>query len=262
MSSFQGLSFWDCDGTIYRGAWMIEIVQELVARGIWPRTVWTQIQTARELFDQREISKKAYHFLLVDAYVEHFKGIDVQLFSRVCQTVVDKNRYNSQRFSGWLIERLRSLNYFLTMVSASPLQVVEPFGRFLGFNKVFATILEEADGLLVGDRDIMHDENKVKACREIIYQHPNAKEKIFAFGDTVGDLPMLNFIHQQGGSSVCINPDKKLSEAANRNNWLVVLESSEVINFLRGREVIAQGFFEKQNMSYLFGQEKIEEFFQ
>lgn len=103
------------------------------------------------------------------------------------------------------------------LVSAEPVEIVEPLGAFLG---VDGTIGSQAtvgvDGRYTGEATTwVYGPDKAVAIRSLAEQRRLDLAASFAYSDSATDLPMLEAV----GHPCCINPDRALSRTARRRGW-------------------------------------------
>lgn len=105
-------------------------------------------------------------------------------------------RHLARRLRPEVKERLdwhRSRGDRVVVVSASPEVYVGPAGRLLGVDGVIATRLEVSDGMLTGRYEGANcrGEEKVRRFREWIEAGPGHPARIWAYGNSRGDLRLL-----------------------------------------------------------------------
>ncbi|MFN8038386.1 MAG: HAD-IB family hydrolase [Acidimicrobiales bacterium] len=103
------------------------------------------------------------------------------------------------------------------LVSAEPVEIVEPLGAFLG---VDGTIGSEAtvgsDGRYTGEAATwVYGPDKAVAIRALADRRGLDLAASFAYSDSATDLPMLEVV----GHPRCINADRALSRTARRRGW-------------------------------------------
>lgn len=105
----------------------------------------------------------------------------------------------------------------VVIISSSPVEVVEPLGRFLGADEVIGTVSEVDDqGRYTGSLEFYaYAEGKATALREMASQRGFDLSECFAYSDSATDLPMLELV----GHPVAVNPDKELKAIADERGW-------------------------------------------
>ncbi|HFD32599.1 MAG TPA: HAD-IB family hydrolase [Gammaproteobacteria bacterium] len=156
-------------------------------------------------------------------YYRHFKGIKV---SEIDQAIEDKvlpfikNKVFPQAIEE--IERLKSENYYIVLVSASLKNIVRPLVKELNVNDYIATELEVKDGVYTGrvKGNFINYVNKQKAIEVYCKEHKISANHIVAYGNSKWDIPML----QAANEAFVVNPDKKLTKwseikASDKKSW-------------------------------------------
>lgn len=105
------------------------------------------------------------------------------------------------------------------LVSASPVELVEPLGRYLGVSRVIASRagVDEA-GRYTGTMEFWaYGPHKADAIREVAAAEGYDLGACAAYSDSVTDLPMLEVV----GRPVVVNPDRDLARVAAERGWEV-----------------------------------------
>jgi HAD superfamily hydrolase (TIGR01490 family) len=115
------------------------------------------------------------------------------------------------------IEIHRNKNAYLIILSSSISAFCELFREKLNFNHAFSTVMETKNGYLTGQTlgEFCHGEEKLIRLKEFCLINNFTLEKVYFYSDSVDDLPTLSAI----GFPVCINPDNKLRQIADKNKW-------------------------------------------
>ena len=108
----------------------------------------------------------------------------------------------------------------VVIISSSPVEVVEPLGRFLGADEVIGTVSEVDDqGRFTGALEFYaYGEGKAKAIRRMAIERGFDLAECYAYSDSATDLPMLELV----GHPVAVNPDKELKEIATDKEWPIL----------------------------------------
>jgi HAD superfamily hydrolase (TIGR01490 family) len=99
-------------------------------------------------------------------------------------------------------------------------RVMQPLAEFLGAAELIATRLAERDGLFTGELacEPIADEEKRVLVRRYAETHGIDLAQSYAYGDSCGDLPMLECV----GHPVAVNPGRRLRSLAAGQGWRVV----------------------------------------
>jgi HAD superfamily hydrolase (TIGR01490 family) len=141
----------------------------------------------------------------------------VALNADIVPKLIDRVRPESMR----LIEQHRDAGRATYIVSASPLELVEPLAKALGMTAGIGTRSRIVDGIYTGDLDgpFCYAEGKVEAIAQIARWEHLDLDRCWAYSDSASDLPMLRAV----GHAVAVNPDSKLERVAGEEGWPVVV---------------------------------------
>ncbi len=119
------------------------------------------------------------------------------------------------------IELHRNKNAGLIILSSSISDFCDLFREKLNFDHAFSTIMETKNGFLTGQTfgDFCHGHEKLNRLNEFCIQNQYRLEEVYFYSDSIDDLPTLKAI----GHPICINPDKKLRQIANKNRWPIYI---------------------------------------
>ena len=98
--------------------------------------------------------------------------------------------------------------------------VMRPLAEFLGADELIALRLVERDGVLTGEPDgpPVAEEHKATLLREYARRNEVDLERSFAYGNSLGDAPMLAAV----GQAVAVNPDRRLRVLADELGWRII----------------------------------------
>jgi HAD superfamily hydrolase (TIGR01490 family) len=122
-----------------------------------------------------------------------------------------------------LVEQHRHAGRATFIVSASPVELVEPFAKALGMTAGIGTRSEIVDGRYTGELagPFCYGPGKVEAIAELARWEGFDLAQCWAYSDSASDLPMLEAV----GHPVAVNPDAKLARVAGQRGWPVVVFS-------------------------------------
>ncbi len=223
----QKFAIFDIDGTIFRSSLLIELMEALIHEGVLPAKTIKAYADTRSKWLNREGSYEDYINAVVCAFELHIKGISVKRLKTISNQVVARSGKRIYRYTRDLIKTLHAKNYFLLAISNSPLDIVTPFCKNLGFNKVYARRYETNDkGKFTGKiqyLDLISDKAKILK-RAIVKENLTLKNSI-GIGDSEADIPFLKLV----ANPICFNPNQKLYTIAKRRGWKIIVERKDVI---------------------------------
>lgn len=106
------------------------------------------------------------------------------------------------------------------VISSSPVEVVEPLGKYLGIDRMIGTrsALDE-HGKYTGELEFYaYGVGKATAMEELAAAEDIDLSASYAYSDSLTDAPMLQIV----GHPVAVNPDRELRELAQKNDWQIM----------------------------------------
>jgi HAD superfamily hydrolase (TIGR01490 family) len=106
------------------------------------------------------------------------------------------------------------------IVSASPVELVEPLARALGMEGGIGTRSETHDGVYTGQLDgpFCYGDGKRIIIEKIAASRGYDLRLSYSYSDSSSDLPMLELV----GHPVAVNPDSPLEAVAHQRGWPIV----------------------------------------
>lgn len=224
-------AFFDIDGTLFRSSLLIELVDELVAAGLFPKSVQTDYAAAHEAWLSRQGTYEDYIAAVIDTFLTHIKGVKYTDFAEVGHRVVARKGKRVYRFTRDYIKRLKDDGYALIAISQSPKIILDDFCTEYGFDKVYGRMYAvDAENCFTGETmDEQIIQNKANIVERVFEHHPElTPEGSIAVGDTEGDVSLLESV----SVPVCFNPNQALYDHAKQQNWHVVVERKDVVYHL------------------------------
>ena len=122
-----------------------------------------------------------------------------------------------------LVERHRHASRATYIVSASPVELVEPLAKALGMTAGIGTVSEIHDGVYTGGLagPFCYGPGKVEAITDLAKWENLDLAQCYAYSDSASDLPMMEAV----GHPVAVNPDARLERIAQQNGWPIVVFS-------------------------------------
>jgi len=118
-----------------------------------------------------------------------------------------------------LIHEHQAAGRLVFIVSASPVEIVEPLARYLGVDDFLGTRSEiDDEGRYSGRMEFYcFGPAKREAMERVALERGIDLAESYAYSDSATDLPMLECV----GHPVVVNPDRELARAAKENEWEV-----------------------------------------
>jgi HAD superfamily phosphoserine phosphatase-like hydrolase len=223
----RSVAIFDIDGTIFRSSVLIELVERLIERGLFPDEAREGYAHERSMWLSRRGSYEAYMMAVIEVFETHLRGVYYGDFADVAEEVMYEQREWVYRYSRELIERLKAQNYYLLAISQSPKTALDVFGEHFGFDKVYGRIYEigpenRFTGHVVDEQIIG---NKANVVRRAVQKEGVTLEGSIGVGDTEGDIGFLELVEMP----ICFNPNSSLYRYARRMGWQIVVERKDVI---------------------------------
>ena len=107
------------------------------------------------------------------------------------------------------------------IVSASPIELVEPLAIALGMTGGIGTKGEVDNGVYTGrlDGPFCYGEGKAEAITTLATQRNIDLAHSWSYSDSMSDLPMMEIV----GNAVAVNPDAELAALSRSRGWPVVI---------------------------------------
>jgi HAD superfamily hydrolase (TIGR01490 family) len=223
----QPVAFFDIDGTLFRSSLIVELVEQFVAKGIFPKSAEEQYRTELTAWLDRDGAYRDYIDAVVATFLAHIKGVHYGTFADAGKEIVAEHGRKVYTYTRDLLTELKAEGYYLVAISHSPKTLVDSFCIQYGFDKVYGHLYEigEDDCLTGGyiDRHLIMD--KANIVRRVFEKEDVREEDSTAVGDTEGDIPVLELVERP----ICFNPNALLYHHAQRTGWPVVVERKDVI---------------------------------
>jgi HAD superfamily hydrolase (TIGR01490 family) len=216
----QQAAFFDLDKTVIARASMIAFGRPfhragLLSRRVLLRALWGQLVYLWLGASEKKLVKTRDAALKLTRGWEQAKvrAIVRETIDEVIEPIVFEEALE-------LIRQHRAEGRLVAIVSASPLEVVEPLSEHLGADLAIATEAKvDADGRYSGELvRYAYGPEKAIAIREIAEARGIDLDASYAYSDSVTDLPMMELV----GHPVAVNPDRPLLRIAREREWEVV----------------------------------------
>ncbi|OHB06329.1 MAG: hypothetical protein A3A26_03420 [Candidatus Zambryskibacteria bacterium RIFCSPLOWO2_01_FULL_47_14] len=221
------VAIFDVDGTIFRSSFLIELVNTLIEKGIFPEEARFEFEKEKTSWINRHGPYEHYIQAVVNVFAKYINGTAMQDIEGIAQEVVNHQENRTYRYTRDLLAKLKSESYYLLVISHSPKFILEEFCRKHGFDKCYGTLYATDDaGKFTGE--VSQSElifNKAKILERAVEKENLTLEGSIGVGDTESDISFLSLVEKP----ICFNPNKALYDEARKNNWLVVVERKDVI---------------------------------
>ncbi len=221
------VAIFDIDGTVFRSSLLIELADALVQEAVFPAAARKEYAHAYRLWSERKGAYEKYIDGVVRSFLKYIKGVRHADLVRVVKKVVAFHQNRVYRYTRDLIRALKKRGYYLLAISKSPMEIVQGFGKTLGFNKVYGYVYEVGLNKRFTGRTL-HDNfinDKAKVLKRAAEKEGLTLAGSVGVGDTESDIAFLKIVDRP----ICFNPNKKLYDHAKRSGWKIVVERKDVI---------------------------------
>jgi HAD superfamily hydrolase (TIGR01490 family) len=229
----RAAAFFDLDNTVIQGASMFHLAKGLYRRGFFP---------TRLIF--KGLWLQAYFRIVGRENPQHIEDArNVTLSFIKGHTVAELEEIGSEIYEESIASRIwpgtraiaqmhLDVGQQVWLVTAAPLEVASIIAQRLGLSGAVGTTAEHVDGVYTGRLrgELLHGPAKGEAVRELAHDHGLDLARCFAYSDSYNDLPMLSLV----GHPCAINPDRRLLEFAEENDW-------QVRDYRSGRKAVRLG---------------------
>ena len=221
------VAIFDVDGTIFRSSLIIELVEQLIEDGVFPKAARLEFEKEYTTWLDRKGGYEDYIEALVKAFMKYIKGVYYGDLADAAEKVSAYYMHRTYRYTRDFLVDLKKKKYFLLAISQSPKTVVEKFCKRLGFDKVYGRIYEigPQDRFTGVVTDVHLIGNKAAIVRRAVEKEGLTLKGSIGVGDTQSDISFLELVEKP----ICFNPNAALYRYAKRMGWKVVVERKDVV---------------------------------
>src|SRR6516165_5180986 len=192
-------AFFDLDKTV--------ISKRSLARGAWAQLIYLHLGASEE-----KLARIRESVLALTRGWEQSRVREI--VAETLEAVVEPITYAEALE---LIDQHKAAGRRVYIISASPIEIVEPLARFLGVDEALASRPRiDDDGRYTGEMDVYaYGPYKAELIQEVARRDGVALDRSYAYSDSYTDLPMLEVV----GHPVVVNPDRPLYKTAKDRGW-------------------------------------------
>lgn len=226
-------AFFDIDGTLCRNALMIEHFKKMVKYEVVDPIYWhTQLKDKYKEWRKRTGDYEDYMLDLADIYVSALSNNKRSDLEFITKQVVNLHGDVVYKYTRDQIYAHKNMGHKVFFISGSPDFLVEKMAKKYNVTDYRSSKYEvDKNGVFTGKVIPMWASNHKKgAIKELTDKYPIDLSKSYAYGDTHGDMSML----QSVGNPIAINPTKEFIEYIKKDQELaertkIVVERKDVI---------------------------------
>jgi HAD superfamily hydrolase (TIGR01490 family) len=212
-------AFFDLDRTLIAGSSVFVVATEARAAGLVSTRQFATDLVSALAFRLKGISDDKSDEVgrrILGAVIGLRQDDLLALNAEVLPKLLGKIRPETRR----LLDLHRHAGRATYIVSAAPVEIVEPLALALGMTAGIGTRSRIVDGMYTGELDgpVCYGEGKLAAIEQVAGRHGLDLAQCYAYSDSVSDLPMLAAV----GHPVAVNPDAGLHRHAGQHGWPVV----------------------------------------
>ncbi len=227
MREGQPVAVFDIDGTIFRSSLLIELVEALVEKEIFPIEALQAYTHVKEEWLNRNGEYEAYIKKVVEVFRKYVKGQPYGEVADVAGEIIELKKNRVYRYTRDLVKELKGKGCYLLGISHSPKFIVDGLGYEMGFDKTYGTFYETgASSRFTGEVEDEHlIMNKSAILKRAIEKEHLSLTGSYGVGDTESDISMLDLVE----TAIAFNPNRELYRHAKKKGWKVIVERKDVI---------------------------------
>ncbi len=185
-----------------------------------------------------------------DRVLDAITGATVEELTRLGDQVIPRLVDDVRREAQGFLELHREAGRDTYMVTASPIEIVQPLADELDMTGAIATVAEIVDGVYSGElsEPFCYGPGKAEGIAKLAAEQDYDLALCYSYSDSVSDLPMLELV----GHPVAVNPDRELERIARARSWPIV-EFSRTAKRVIGTTTASAGAVGLAVGTYLIG---------
>ncbi len=197
--------------------------------GVISESFLPEILDAYYAWKDRRGSYTDYLNRAVSMHAKAIRGKEQKYVLAVADLVFLHHRNRVYRYTRDLIKKLRR-DHLLLAVSGSPIEMVDLFGRYFGFDQMWGSVYEiDKDRRYTGrTRDLRSVDHKQAIIKSFLKKNKLTLTHSIGVGDTESDVSFLEMVDEP----IAFNPSRRLFTIAKEQHWPIVVERKDVIYHL------------------------------
>src|ERR1035437_4283884 len=167
MKTKKRIAVFDIDGTIFRSSLLRELLEALIVFGIFPYRAQQYYENIYVHWLDRKVSYQIYQQAVIKTFQRHIKGVNRNIVIDTSNHIMHFHRFRVYHYTKNMVQDLKKKGFYLVAISGSPQDIVEPFAKNLGFDKVYGRVFEvdknnKLTGKVSNQKDIQNKSNILK----------------------------------------------------------------------------------------------------
>lgn len=224
----------DIDGTLYRSAFYIDVVEALIDNSSFSVDYHAQTAQAKADWHNRahHLAYRTYIDILISIWQKHVHELDASTLENIAKDITKSKKGYVYTYTRELAKELKAKGYFMIALSGSFHEVVEPFAKHHGFDLIFGEETVRKNGKLTNQRKMDTFHNKDLLLKGMVSENNLTLKDSWAIGDSLNDASMLAMVD----NPVAFNPEIQLLKEAKKRGWKIVVERKNVVYELEERD--------------------------
>ena len=219
-------AIFDIDGVLTKGFAIRHFWNHLARKDIIDARLFLRSHKIFDKFSKGEISYMEMGKTVMENVSLAFRGADQKAVEKESKKFFLQNKIDLFDYTMPLIGLLKKERLKIIAISGSTIEFLENYKKLLGFDTIYGTELEIADGRYTGS---IKTRLGIGESKKKTIQNLSGIDKFIGFGDTEQDIPILESVK----IPVALNPNKDLEKAATKNGWIILRETDDVVEEVR-----------------------------
>jgi putative phosphoserine phosphatase/1-acylglycerol-3-phosphate O-acyltransferase len=210
------IAFFDVDGTLINGNSGKSLVKSGYKKGVISTKNFIHALYLSLLF-KFNLRKPGR---IIDRMASWLKGLSEDTVKKLSEEVFLSSLYPAIRPEIYSEIRYHKERNARVVILSSAIQFIcWPLAKHLAIDDVLCSELEVREGVFTGRfaGDLCYGDEKVNRLKIYCKEMNCSPEKAYYYADSMSDFQALDSV----GYPVCVNPDKKLTKAAEAKHWII-----------------------------------------
>jgi len=181
--------------------------------------------------NNKEYAEKQFALDMIEIFGRGIRGLKEDCVRKAGEEYIASHSEDRFPFTEELLAMMKNDGYELVVVSGSPVEIIFPFSKRLGVDKVFATEYEVENGTYTGKIFVSFSvfETKREIIRRYLEKGDFDLSASVGFGNSRHDLAFLELV----GSPVAVKPDEELERIARERGWLICHGDDKALDLIK-----------------------------
>jgi len=186
----------------------------------------------KNVFDKKSIFEQLYFFIKFKYFNMPLRKLHLRVFEKYLKNKsyntlakhvdIFLDKYLDKTFYLPSILRLQKAiyeNHYISLLSSSPVFLVEPIAKILKINDYKATLYSLDDENKFKNIDLIMDgKSKAKYAKVLMNRLNISKKNVVVYSDSIDDIDLFRLAQKK----VAVNPCRQLYKVAKQNHWEII----------------------------------------